>query len=205
MSRSTAMDMLGLRFGSLVVIARAPTRHRSAVWTCRCDCGRTKDAQGAHLRAGRSRCICSGGKEQHGMTADTGLYRSWTSMLERCSNPSRETYGRYGGRGITVCSEWRSFAAFAAWANAAGYARRLQIDRYPDNDGNYEPCNCRWVTSAQNNQNRSDNVRLTHDGRTMTAVEWARELALPPAAIYRRVKAGWPVEKALSPINRRDA
>jgi len=75
-------------------------------------------------------------------------------MVDRCANPSIKKWHRYGGRGITVCDEWKDYQAFKAWANANGYADHLEIDRR-DNDGNYEPGNCRWVTHLVNTRNRS--------------------------------------------------
>jgi len=81
------------------------------------------------------------------------IYRTWVGMRQRCNNPKREKYKRYGARGIKVCPEWDSFENFLAWANSSGYSDDLQIDRI-DNDGDYTPENCRWVTPAQNMRNR---------------------------------------------------
>jgi alkylhydroperoxidase family enzyme len=89
----------------------------------------------------------------HGQSR-TRLHSVWTNMRERCSNPNSEKYPRYGGRGITVCDEWRNFRAFAAWAHGNGYAEGLAIDRI-NNDHGYSPNNCRWVTDLENLMNRS--------------------------------------------------
>lgn len=83
------------------------------------------------------------------------LYQIWHDMRQRCSNPRHKNYDRYGGRGIVVCAEWdKSFDNFRKWAMASGYSESLTIDRYPNNDGNYEPGNCRWATRTQQSQNR---------------------------------------------------
>lgn len=98
-------------------------------------------------------------KKSHGMSK-LRVYKTWESMKARCFNSHNVRYSRYGGRGIIVCQEWKdSFIAFKAWADVSGYTETLQIDRI-DNNGNYCPENCRWVTHTQNNRNRND-VKLT--------------------------------------------
>ena len=89
---------------------------------------------------------------KHGLVRHP-TYKAWKNMRARCSNPSATYFEHYGGRGISVCSEWSDFIAFYQWAISSGWKDGLQIDRV-DVNGNYEPKNCRWVTSAQNNQNR---------------------------------------------------
>jgi hypothetical protein len=92
-------------------------------------------------------------KEQHGM-GTTKLYRVWAAIVQRVTNPKNKFYHRYGGRGIEICREWRkSFMAFYRWSMANGYQEGLTIDRN-NNNGNYEPENCRWVTQAVNNENK---------------------------------------------------
>ncbi|MBO7171268.1 MAG: hypothetical protein J6W28_08845, partial [Clostridia bacterium] len=108
----------------------------------------------------------------HGQT-HTRLHHIWHGIKQRCLNPKSYIYKNYGGRGITVCDEWRdSFEVFYGWAMANGYADDLTIDRI-DVNGNYEPLNCRWATSKEQGNNRRTNHLLTYKGQTRTTQEWA--------------------------------
>jgi len=109
-------------------------------------------------------------------------------MKRRCYDPNAKGYHRYGGRGIEVCDEWRdNVDAFVQWAEANGYQRGLEIDR-EDNDGNYTPENCRWVTKIENVNNKGNNVNITVDGITKTLTQWAVIIGVRHNAIndYRR-------------------
>ncbi len=118
------------------------------------------------------------------MAADRRIYWIWHTMVRRCHNPQAGDYDRYGGRGIAVCEEWRhDFAAFQAWALEHGYAEGLQCDRI-DNDGDYRPDNCRWVTAGENALNRSSCQRMELAGTTKTVTEWAEQLGLNRYTIY---------------------
>lgn len=127
------------------------------------------------------------------------LLNIWNSMKQRCYNKSHEAYHRYGGRGISVCEEWRNDSyAFRKWAVSHGYRDDLTLDRV-DVNGNYCPENCRWVTRKEQNNNRRDNHKLTFNGRTQFLHEWAEELGLTYGGIYDRLHRGLPVEKILAP------
>ena len=124
-------------------------------------------------------------------------YMAWAQMKLRCLNPKSPKYPRYGGRGISVCSAWLEFDAFIADMGARPSPDH-SIDRI-DNDGDYEPSNCRWATRTQQQRNREANRRLTHDGETATLAEWAERLGISTATLYSRVgRLGWSVEKALT-------
>lgn len=164
-----ATDMIGQRFGRLLVVRRAGSRRRKAVWSCRCDCGNDHEVVGQDLRAGKSHsCGClqreliSARKTTHGATTTAGHWPEWgvwRQMLNRCYRPATASFRNYGGRGIRVCDRWRHGAdgqtGFECFVADVG--RRpgpsLQIDRI-DNDGDYEPGNCRWVTAKQQAANR---------------------------------------------------
>ena len=163
-------DLLGKRFDRLVVIERAEnTKQGDAQWLCRCDCGNEKIIRANALKTGRTRscgCLlseCSKKRMAKLMTkhgkSNSRLYRVWASMKERCSSANNKGYDNYGGRGISVCDKWQEFEPFYKWAIANGYKKRLEIDRI-DNDGNYEPDNCRWVTSKQNCRNTRKNIKV---------------------------------------------
>lgn len=124
------------------------------------------------------------------------LHYIWSGMRQRCLNPKNDKFQHYGGRGISVCEAWSDFDSFRAWALANGYQDSLSIDRI-DNDGNYEPGNCRWVTHTIQTRNRSISHLLTHNGETKTLSEWARDLGICNSALRGRLKK-WPVEDALT-------
>ena len=106
------------------------------------------------------------------MMSGTRIYQEWQGMKGRCNNPHDPRYDRWGGRGIKVCDEWQnSFEAFYNWAMANGYKDDLTIDRI-DNDGNYEPSNCRWATQQEQSRNRSSNIKITIGNSTRTLMEW---------------------------------
>ena len=164
---SRVKDLTGLRFGRLVVTSReGSSPDGCASWHCKCDCGRDCVVEGAKLRKGNTKsCGClhsdmaRSRRIKHGMSG-TRLYKVWKSMLQRCLNPSNKNYSRYGGRGISVCSEWRSdFLSFYDWAIANGYDdtapfQECTIDRI-DNDKGYSPDNCRWCDQKTQNKNKS--------------------------------------------------
>lgn len=116
-------------------------------------------------------------------------------MVSRCTVKTNASYPNYGGRGITVCDRWRSFDNFAA--DMGERPAGTTIDRI-DNDGNYEPDNCRWATRQEQDSNKSVNVRVTFEGQTLTYAEWARELGTPATLLRRR----WLKHKTLHPIKR---
>ena len=119
-------------------------------------------------------------------------------MRERCYNPRDISYHNYGARGITVCDEWRnSSRVFIDWAMANGWRRGLQIDRI-DNDGNYEPGNCRWVTRRRNMRNCRTNRIVTFNGESLPLAEWSDRTGIPYFALVARLNKGWEVPRALT-------
>lgn len=166
------INVTGMRFGRLVVAGRSgTTKHGQATWLCVCDCGVEKELVSWDLRSGAVQsCGCLnreqaaekgrlyGGRKplQHGHSRKGGttrLYWVWSAMIQRCYNLKNKSFENYGGRGIKVCPRWRdSFENFLTDMGPT-YMAGLSIDRYPDNDGNYEPDNCRWATRKQQNNN----------------------------------------------------
>lgn len=189
----------GQKFGKLLVLRFVeidPLNNSHSLWECVCECGATKTVRGNYLRTGRTKsCGCMSSTKtigarsyKHGMS-QSRLHRIWTGMKSRCSNKKLPSYRRYGARGIFVCEEWvSSFETFKDWALANGYTKELTIDRI-DNDKGYSPENCRWITLAENNRNRSDCVK--YDGETMAQA--AARLGVSPHTISYRVQAGWPM------------
>ena len=119
-------------------------------------------------------------------------------MIRRCCSPDEPAYINYGARGISVCNEWKeSVENFYNWAIANGYDDQLTIDRI-DNDGDYCPENCRWITLEAQSRNRRSNIDVTINGVTKTLTEWAQEFDVPYKRVYARVRSGWPVLDALT-------
>ena len=126
------------------------------------------------------------------------LYDTWRHMIDRCEKPNHYAYKDYGGRGICVCNDWRSFDTFFAWAVSNGYAFGLTLDRENVN-GNYEPSNCRWATWKEQGNNRRTNALITFNGRTQTMAMWADELGITRHALWARLyQHKMPLEIALT-------
>lgn len=126
------------------------------------------------------------------------LYSIWKRMKDRCNNPNHKYFSYYGGRGITVCDEWqKNFPAFYEWAIQNGYDDSLTIDRI-DSNGNYDPCNCRWVTRHEQMLNTRRNHYLTYNGETLTVNEWAEKFGIKQNTLLYRIRRGWSVERALT-------
>jgi hypothetical protein len=134
-------------------------------------------------------------EEKHGLTG-TAEHRAWTSMIYRCNPKVAASYPRYAGRGISVCERWRmSFTAFLADMGPRP-SRKHSIDRI-DNDGNYEPSNCRWATREEQTGNQRRSNLVTYRGRTQCARAWARELGINPNTLNNRIRRGADVKAAL--------
>ena len=133
------------------------------------------------------------------------LYRIWALMKSRCNNIKSSDYKDYGGRGINVCDEWLEFVPFMNWALANGYADDLTLDR-KNNDGNYDPGNCQWITRLKQNDNKRshNNIWLTLDDITDTLAGWARRTGLNEHLVQRRyTKLGWRGADLIKPVQRR--
>lgn len=118
-------------------------------------------------------------------------YEAWHTMKARCLNKNNHAYHRYGGRGIRVCLRWRqSFAEFFKDMGPKPTSKH-QLDRYPDNDGNYKPSNCRWATPQENCRNRNNRRLLTYQGETLCLAEWAERLGIGWEVLDGRIKRGW--------------
>lgn len=208
---SKLIDLTGQRFGHLVVIKRAEnSKCRQARWLCQCDCGQSTIVVGCQLRNGQIKsCGCLRREKliqrslRHGETHHR-IYNIWLGIKRRCLKPGDSGYEKYGGRGITVCEEWRnSYVAFRDWAMANGYAEDLTIDRI-DNNGPYSPENCRWTTNAEQAKNRRSTRLIEYNGKTLCIKDWARETGINYCTLFRRLSHGWSIERALTtPVQNR--
>jgi hypothetical protein len=213
---ASALDLIGERFGRLVIVEEIEPRfrsykknpnHKTRTFKCMCDCGNMSVAAINNLRSGHTgSCGClqreAGQRNgeishpKHGMCG-AAEYRAWCNMIQRCSNPKATRYDRYGGRGIRVCERWgNSFDAFFADVGPRPSAWH-SIDRYPNNDGNYEPDNVRWATAAEQQQNQSANRMVHIGGFDLCIAEAARLLGINVATVRTRIHNGQSPEEAL--------
>lgn len=203
---SRVKDETGNVYGKLTVIGYAGNSLKSnkgAYWLCRCECGAEPVVAGVTLRLGRSRSCSTGcGNRTHGHTTKDATRRSseytcWQEMRFRCHKHNHPAFANYGGRGITVCARWlESFTNFFDDMGAKP-TQEHSIGRI-DNNGNYEPNNCRWETAEQQSNNKRTSRYLTHDGLTLTVANWARRLGIHRNLLFTRLRSGWSVEKALT-------
>lgn len=134
---------------------------------------------------------------KHGLS-NTRLYRIWLQMKNRCYNSKTERYSDYGGRGITVCDEWKNdFKAFYDWAMLNGYRDDLSIDRI-NNDENYEPSNCRWATNIEQARNSRHCHMIVFNGETHCISEWSEITGISIYVLRNRLRYGWTIERALT-------
>ena len=194
----------GERYGRWLVLGRFKRESNSSQAFCKCDCGTEKYVRFTHLKSGRSvSCGCYR-KELytvHGKS-DFRIYQVWADMKGRCQNKKDRNYKNYGGRGVSVCEEWQEFQPFMEWALVNGYADALTIERI-DNNGNYEPDNCKWVMQSEQCQNRRSCNYITYKGITKNITQWAKETGLHRAVLYYRISSGWSIEKAFTTPSQR--
>lgn len=197
-----ALDIVGQRFGRLTVKQRVHVDGaRNVMWECICDCGGITIAAAANLGKTKNSCGCLANEsaretlkinrlartDLHGMS-QTPEWNTWSVMRERCRNPNNAKYHRYGGRGITVCERWdNSFEDFLADMGPKP-SKDHSIDRI-DNDGNYEPSNCRWATRKTQGRNTSKNLWITIDGVRLCLEDWCIHLRVPRWKPYEMARA----------------
>lgn len=187
-------DITGNKYGKLTVENfEGMGKNGQSLWECKCECGIIKTIQKNSLISGKTKsCGClkkNGTHKTHGMKG-TRLYRCWQAMKTRCGNPKAKGYENYGGRGIKICDEWEnSFEEFAKWAMANQYTKYKTLDRI-DNNGDYQPSNCRWATKKEQANNQRSNRFLAINGVTMNLQQWADKTGVPRSTIQWRADHG---------------
>lgn len=199
------INLVGQRFGKLVVIERALSDDAHTKWKCQCDCGNQCTVYGYSLKSNNTRsCGCyktENAKKLYSTVRqnDKSLYAIWNGIKQRCLNKNNKSYSNYGGRGIKIDEKWaNNYEEFYNWAIKSGYRKGLQIDR-EDNNGNYCESNCRFV-SRHTQANNKRNVKLYEiDGISKSISQWCKEYNQDYFLVRQRIcKLGWSIEKALS-------
>lgn len=192
---SKLIDLTNKKFGRLTVISRyGSTNNKMATWLCKCDCGNEKVVSTCHLNSGATTSCGCYQKERASLAnkthnnSKTRLYNEWQHMKKRCYWENYKYYHLYGGRGISVCNEWKdSFENFKKWALNNGYSDDLTLDRI-NNDKNYEPSNCRWATKYTQSNNRKFNHIVSYHGETSSYEVMCRKLNVNTGTIRSRMK-----------------
>lgn len=207
-----ALDLIGQRFGRLVVVARAakstPTRshpYGRCRWRCICDCGIERVVIQAYLRAGDTNsCGCFARDKliarstRHGdaqVGRITSEFYTWCNMLRRCNDPNDQSFANYGGRGITVDERWLEFANFLADLGRKPSPTHT-LDRI-NNDGPYAPGNCRWATRSTQARNSRHARLVTFNGLTLSLAEWAERVGISRTVLDARYRKDWPTDEML--------
>ena len=203
------LNLTGRKFNMLTAIKYFGKDERGkTTWLFKCDCGNETVKVATLVNRGIVKsCGClsrnkncgkgasASDRKTHGMS-NTRMHHIWLGMKYRCSEHHGAAQKRYSERGISICDEWMKFECFYEWAITNGYDENLTIDRI-DNDGNYEPSKCRWVTRKEQNNNRSSNHKITYLGETKGIYEWSKELGIHPQYIYRYIAKGYTDKQAI--------
>ena len=200
-------NLIGEKIGMLIIISEDEPdiikygKYSGKRLTVKCECGKIKSVNKRSVLRGRTAsCGCLRTKTitKHGLSGEK-LYTIWNSMRVRCHNESSYTYKHYGGRGISVCDEWKdNVRAFFEWAMNSGYEEGLTIDRI-DNDGDYSPSNCRFVTLKINANNKRSTIFLNIGNQKISLQDASVKFKLNPDTLYQRIhKLKWDHKKAVS-------
>jgi len=172
---------------------------------CECRCGNIVTVRNDKLRSKHTQScgcfrlerLCDAVKPHGQSHVKSRTYESWCNMIQRCTNPKHPDFASYGGSNVMVCSRWReSFAAFLA--DMGTCPPTLEIDRWPNNKGNYEPGNCRWATRTQQNRNKANNRVITFNNFTGCVAEVCEHFNADYRLVRQRLLHGWSVERAFS-------
>lgn len=198
------LDLIGKRFGALAVISSAGSDGQHSLWSVKCDCGSVTVKLGKELNRGKVescgrsceffKAAIADGQRTHGMSRHPA-FAVWRSMQDRCRLPAHQAWKNYGGRGISVCTEWDCFENF--WRDMGpSYVSGLTLDRR-NNNGGYSKSNCRWVTYETQANNRRGNILILTPKGEMTVAQTSRIFGIGVTTLLYRIDRGWPVERLL--------
>lgn len=208
-------ELIGQKFNRLTILDIWKSEENGYYkCCCRCECGNIRENRLTYVKRGVIKsCGCSKYKYRalpsknncifYGRSAHP-LHKIWDAMFDRCENPNNPMFPIYGGRGITVCKEWRDFQKFVKWSNSiGGKPDGYSLDRI-DPNWNYCPENCRWASAETQQNNKRTNRYLTYNGETLSLSQWSRKLGISRWAIQYRFMQGWSAEDILEiPLNHR--
>lgn len=195
MAKSFKRDLIGARFGRLVVEGFSPDETRDTRWFCRCDCGKVKTVIGqAMIRGLTKSCGCMhvdvqrAAKTKHGSAGRTSKdrtaeYKTWASMMARCEWSKSSSFDRYGARGIRVCDRWHNFTNFLE--DMGKRPKGFSIERI-DNEKGYEPGNCKWASRIEQSLNTSRTIKVLHNGIAIPVYLLCERLGLSRHAVRSR-------------------
>jgi hypothetical protein len=207
------IDLTGQKFGKWTVLKRVADKGKNRRWLCKCECGTVRIVGGRHLTSKTSQscgCVLRKGENhpgfKHGDSQHKSrLYKIWCEMKARCSCHSNSSYKRYGERNISVCPEWiDDYTAFKHWALSNGYSPELSIDRI-NNDGNYEPSNCRWATPTVQANNRRSTRKIEYQGIIDSLKGHCQRLHVNYNSVKTRLSRDWTFEEAISGQRNKEA
>lgn len=196
------INRTGQRFSRLVILRFAGGSVGNRRWLCRCDCGKTKTIIWESLRSGATKscgCLRKDANvkqwQTHGL-ARTRIYNTWRHMIQRCTLRTNHAFPQYGGRGIRVCKRWLKIENFVADMGPRPAGK--SIDRI-DNNGNYEPGNCRWASPKQQRRNTRKTRVISFRGKTQCMADWAADIGITPTTLLARLRL-WPIKRALTQL-----
>lgn len=220
LKRSTrVIDIANQKFNRLTVLRVDGVHRKKVKWLCLCDCGKETIVDSYRIRNGLTKsCGCLNselsrerGQESvvaaqqarvtHGYSRKGNihpLWNVWYAMKQRCYRKESDAYRFYGARSIQVCSEWMDSGTFIEWSLSNGWESGLQIDRI-NNDEDYSPSNCRFVTPKENSRNRRNNRLISYQDRMMTIAELSELTGIEQSKIISRLKNNWPIEDVVNP------
>lgn len=197
MPRKRDYDLTGKKFNCFTVLRLSENKSKSNeyLWECKCDCGEIRYLTTQKVKKQES-CGCK--RKTANNMSGTKLYNIWNSMKQRCYNPNDSVYKWYGGKGVSICKEWKdSFVEFQKWSYANGYKEGLSIERVNSN-GNYEPSNCEWITRSENSTR--SNIEMSRmykfNDEEMSLKDWSEKLGIKYKTLHKRLTDGWSIEKA---------
>lgn len=201
-----AKNLIGHNFGRLAVLGKSENRNKECrrLWICSCSCGNLVCVDTKSLTTGSTTsCGCYRREKHKRLITKHGeskskLYYVWNDMKSRCTDTNADQYKDYGGRGISVCDEWKSsYEAFRDWAIGSGYVDGLTLDRI-DVNGDYNQSNCRWVNMKTQSNNKRNNRVVKYNGQSHTISEWSELTGIRKETLLYRINAGWDIHEAMT-------